>query len=274
MTDSDRQLVKRALSGEGDAFGDLIERYRPLVHGVVLERVRNSEDAEDLVQETFVHAHQELSRLEDGARFAVWLSVIAGNTVTDWWRRRAVRQRHDVITEVASLYRPLRQPDDIAEESDTSAHLWLAIDKLAPELRKVVVLHYLEECTQRQIAHFLGIPSATVHWRLFRARRRLGDELREVMVAGVRREPAEERRHRQQISAVLPLMPLFRLARPRRRSGWWWPGLALCGLAGVLGLLGTGIGHRISELQGHVTHVATEPMQVWRTEWQVPEAIR
>ena len=271
VTDSDRQLVERAVCGDRDAFGDLIERYRPLVHGVVLERVHNSEDAEDLVQESFVRAHQELSRLVDGKRFAVWLSVIAGNTVTDWWRRRTVQQRPDVTTEVASLYPPLRQPDEIAEESDTSAHLWRGIDKLAPELRKVLVLTYLEGCTQRQIAHFLGIPAATVHWRLFRARRKLGEELRELMVAGVRREPAEERRHRERISAVLPLMPLFRVAPQARRPRWLWPGLGLCGLAGVLGLVGTGIGLRISDIQAYAAGGATEPMRVWRTEWEMPE---
>ena len=258
VTDSDRQLVERAVCGDRDAFGDLIERYRPLVHGVVLERVHNSEDAEDLVQESFVRAHQELSRLVDGKRFAVWLSVIAGNTVTDWWRRRTVQQRPDVTTEVASLYPPLRQPDEIAEESDTSAHLWRGIDKLAPELRKVLVLTYLEGCTQRQIAHFLGIPAATVHWRLFRARRKLG-------------EPAEERRHRERISAVLPLMPLFRVAPQARRPRWLWPGLGLCGLAGVLGLVGTGIGLRISDIQAYAAGGATEPMRVWRTEWEMPE---
>ena len=48
--------------------------------------------------------------------------------------------------EVASLSPPVRQPDEMAEESDTSAHLWHAIDKLSPELRKVLVLTYLEGC--------------------------------------------------------------------------------------------------------------------------------
>ena len=80
MADSDRALIRRALDGDNDAFGELLERYSPLVHGVLFERIRRTDEVEDLVQDVFVKAYQSLVTLRDARRFAPWIARIAATS--------------------------------------------------------------------------------------------------------------------------------------------------------------------------------------------------
>ena len=77
MAPSDSSLVRRALKCDNDAFGQLLERYSPLVHGVILERVRRIDEVEDLVQDVFIRAYQSLPDLRDTRCFAPWIGRIA-----------------------------------------------------------------------------------------------------------------------------------------------------------------------------------------------------
>ena len=236
-TESDRRLVQRTLAGERDAFGILVERYGPLVRGLILEKVRRPDEVEDLAQVAFGKAYEQLSTLRNPRQFAVWLRRIAGNQALDWLRAREVTLREQVTAEIVALYDPVRSPGEVVEQNDTFGKLWEAIDHLMPELRQVIVLHYMEGCSQREMARFLGVAPATIHWRLFRARNRLGIEL-----AGVLRETVvprrDERVHREKIMALLPLAVFF---RPQQRVApmstwvqWGAPGLAVVAFVGLL----------------------------------------
>ena len=79
MAEKDKSLVERALTGDSQAFGDLVERYERLVHGVILETVRRPDEVEDLVQEVFCRVYEQLASLRDPARFAGWVSRLAAN---------------------------------------------------------------------------------------------------------------------------------------------------------------------------------------------------
>jgi hypothetical protein len=72
---SDRSLVDRALQGDRDAFEELVDNYVGLVHGIILNKVRRPDEVEDLVQDVFIKAYQELPALRERDRFAAWPSV-------------------------------------------------------------------------------------------------------------------------------------------------------------------------------------------------------
>ncbi|MEW6754040.1 MAG: sigma-70 family RNA polymerase sigma factor [Candidatus Latescibacterota bacterium] len=233
MADSDLLLIHRTLAGDRRAFGDLVERYTPLVQGVVWEALRRPDDVEDLTQQVFARAYERLPGLRRPARFAAWLWSIAGNAVADHQRRQQ-QQRALAVTAAGQWLRPARRPDEAVEEDERVRLLWEALDRLDPTMRQIVVLHYFEECSQRQIARFLDLSLTTVKWRLFQARARLRDELVDRLGDEVRGHLASRRRVREKVMALLPAAALLH-PQPLRRPAPWWPqpGWILGGLAAL-----------------------------------------
>ena len=240
MSDKDQTLLARTLAGDCEAFGDLVERYRPLVHGIILEKIRQPAEVEDLVQEVFARAYEDLEKLTRPSRFAAWLWQIAANLALQWLRRQEVKGRATKNPQVAQLQQPVPTPEEAFETDERNQLLWAALDRLAPEYRRVVVLYHLEGCTQRDIARFLSITRATVHWRLHWALNKLGDELGQSLGQETVQQPTSERAQRDKIMAVLPLMPFFRLPPPPASffATWVRRGLIVLGGASIVGLSG------------------------------------
>ena len=88
MALQDTWVIRRILSGDREAFGDLVGRYSGLVHGVILNKVRRPDEVEDLVQDVFCKAFEELPKLRDPNRFAPWPARIAQNRAQQWLRQR------------------------------------------------------------------------------------------------------------------------------------------------------------------------------------------
>ena len=228
MAESDQHLVRRTLSGDKQAFGDLVERYERLVHGLILETVRRPDETQDLVQEVFSKAYEQLSSLREPSCFAGWVARLASNTAIQWLRHRQVQVRSE--TERERLLPLANQPpDEVCEERETARYLWEAVDHLAPEQRRAVVLYYLEGCTHREIGRFLGVSATAVRYRLLCARRRLIQELGEIIGQDALQRPKVRRSAREKILVGLPVVAFF---RPEKRPWWGW----LCDRRGWLGL--------------------------------------
>ena len=236
MPDSDRRLVERTLGGDTDAFGDLVERYWEPVHGLALEKTRSPDDADDVAQDAFSKAFLELAQLRDPTRFGMWLRRITTNLALEWWRQRDSRERRHQAPDVLALYHPSPGPAEILESQDASDRLWEAMDRLPPEHRQALVLYYVEGCTERAMAHFLGVSSPTIHWRLYRARRRLSAELRQVLVGDMRRRQGRGREAREKVSAILPPLAILRPAKRRLLERWGLRALVAVGCVGLAGL--------------------------------------
>lgn len=241
MAESDQHLVRRTLIGDAQAFGDLVERYERLVHGLILETVRRPDETEDLVQEVFCKAYEQLSSLRKPSCFASWIARLASNTAIQWLRHRRVQVRSETERE-RLLPLASRWPDEVCEERETARFLWEAMDRLAPEQRRAVVLYYLEGCTYREIGRSLGISATAVRWRLRCARRRLIQDLGEIVGQEVLQRPKVRRSVREKILVTLPMVAFF---RPEKRGGWarlWgWRAWLPLGYAGILGLIGTAL---------------------------------
>ena len=238
MAQKDRDLVERALVGDQQAFGDLVERYERLIHGLILESIRRPDEVEDLVQDVFCKVYEQLASLREPSHFTSWVARIATNTAIEWLRRRQVRVRNECRGEQI-LPLPGKRPDELYEEREAAGYLWKALDSLAPENRRMVVLYFLEGCTYREIARFLGISLPTVRWRLLKIRGRLVEELGEIVSQEALQRPLVRRSAREKIVAGLPVVAFFRpdrLGWGARLWHWWrWP---MFGGVGLLGLLG------------------------------------
>ena len=166
-------LVAAAKGGDADAFAGLVRLHQRRAYAVARSIVYSHEDAEDAVQEGFLHAYRALDRFVAGQSFGAWLHRIVANAALDLTRRRRVRDADELPESVAS---PFRDP---AEAKDLRDRLGQALATLTERQRSVIVLHDVEGFKHGEIGAMLGIPEGTSRSDLHHARaalrRALGD---------------------------------------------------------------------------------------------------
>ncbi|MEW6753057.1 MAG: bifunctional nuclease domain-containing protein [Candidatus Latescibacterota bacterium] len=184
---SDADLVGRAQTGDAEAFGLLVDRYKNAVYGAAHARLGHSQDAQDMAQETFLQAFRRLGALRQPGRFGPWLHAIVRNLCRD-----QLRTRHDWLPlDEEGMVRP----DDPAAEHQRRTlcrRVRRAVAGLSETLRETTVLHYLHGRTCAQIAGFLGVPEGTVKRRLSDARERLREEMIDMVQESFQPHPLPE----------------------------------------------------------------------------------
>ena len=175
LASGDAGLLARAAGGDADAFDVVIRPRLDRLFRMAVAILRSEADARDAVQEASVHAWRELPRLRDATRFDAWLSQILVNTCRSMLRReRRVRIREvDVATMPADQTDPALEVANDAESIAEVEAIRRAFDRLDPEVRSLLVLHYVEERPLAAIAAVLRAPVGTIKWRLSNARRAL-----------------------------------------------------------------------------------------------------
>ncbi len=162
------------------AIEDLVERYAPAVYRLALRMTGDPHEAQDVVQETFVHAWRGLSRYDPERPLAPWLFRVATNAcLTRCRSRRRRRAREHAAGDLEPLERPGRGPGPEArvDAREAEAAVSAAVLDLPPIYRAVVTLFYLRELSLEDVARVLGIPEGTAKVRLFRARALLSARL-------------------------------------------------------------------------------------------------
>jgi RNA polymerase sigma-70 factor (ECF subfamily) len=167
----ERELVLAAQAGEEVAFAELVRTHARRAYAVARSIVLTHEDAEDAVQEGFLHAYRALDRFLPDQAFGAWLHRIVANAALDITRRRKVRDA-DVLSE--TIASPFRDP---AESSELRRRLDSALRGLSGRQRSVIVLHDIEGYKHSEIGKMLGIPEGTARSDLHHARARLRDVL-------------------------------------------------------------------------------------------------
>lgn len=178
----DRALAARALAGQQSAYAALMQRHRDAVYRIVRGHVGDGDEALDITQETFVAAFAALARYDGARPFRVWIARIALNKCRDWARRRAVRR-------IFAFARPIDEALDIADNEGTpeealqSQHeleqINAAIASLPASLKDVLLLRTIEQMSQADTAMALGLTEKAVETRLYRARAKLTEILRD-----------------------------------------------------------------------------------------------
>ena len=171
----ERELVVAAQRGSRDAFAALVRLHQRRAYAVARAVVATHEDAEDAVQDGFLHAYKALDRFRPDQPFGAWLYRIMSNAALDIVRRRKVRDAEQLPDSVPL---PFRDP---AEGDELRARLAEALKALTDRQRSVLVLHDVEGFTHGEIGGMLGIPEGTARSDLHHARaalRRLLEDIR------------------------------------------------------------------------------------------------
>jgi len=168
----DRELVGTLRSGDPQAPGLLFDRFHGVVYGLCFRMMRHRQDAEDVVQETFLRALGGIAGFDPDRPLRPWLLGIAANRCRTALGRRARQAQPAEAAEECVDHRPgLNDPDDLAGELDR------ALGLLRPEYRMVVTLFHEQGLPYEEIAQVIGRPVGTVKTWLHRARADLAEYL-------------------------------------------------------------------------------------------------
>lgn len=202
METSDTELVRRSVLGDEGAFVELLRRYQTSLANLIRYQTRHPQQAEDLLQETFLHAWTHLRHLRQPHLVRAWLLQVARNRCRDFFKS-AQRREQSVTAESLEQYLD-RAGRSLGRPPEAAAELMDALEILPAPEQELVRLFYLEGLTVAEIAAQRHCPAGTVKRHLFHAR----DHLREAVgiCATTRRE---EMRTRKQGTKQQPF--------PRRR---------------------------------------------------------
>ena len=168
------QLLLQGQYDEAQLARALLDRYYAPLHYLAYSLLDDTEDAEDIVQETLLVALGKIEQYEPGTDLKAWLCRIAIYRCRDVMRKRKVREKwYGVWSRVASLGSPPRTPEKHAADRELAGELWQAVDQLCDKHRLPLVLHYIHGMTAPEIAEILGIREGTVYSRLHYACRKL-----------------------------------------------------------------------------------------------------
>ena len=169
VDDTEERLVERFVDGDPDAFEALYRRYEREAYGWILRIVRHTAAAEDVLVESFWRAFRARARFVVTRPFGAWLRRIATRAALD--HLRTVRRRAE--KHLGKLDPPAPTDGDLAARQAITR----AFRRLPAKLQVVATLALIEERSHREIADALGLPIGTVKSRLFRANRRLREDL-------------------------------------------------------------------------------------------------
>ena len=172
MADADKDLVLQSQNGSVAAFETLIRNHQTMIHALTFRMTGSSADAEDLAQETFIRAYEQINRFNGGAKFSTWLYSIAVHACLNWRRNEARRfQAHtDCAGEIFA------QKTDAAispVENDMAQQTQTALMKLPAKQRAAIVLTIYDGLNHAEAAKVLRCSETTISWRVFTAKKKL-----------------------------------------------------------------------------------------------------
>lgn len=178
---TDAVLVARTLEGEAEAFTLLVERYRAVVLRVARRIVRAPQEADDVVQETFMRAYDALRSYDPSRPLGPWLYRIATNLSLNRLKRRRPTTSLDGEGQQLPLVDGTTGPELRVLEAETRSRVRREVAALPEHYRRAVELRHVHGMSYEEIAETLDVPLGTVKGWLFRARKRLRQRLEDVI---------------------------------------------------------------------------------------------
>ena len=185
---NDDTLIHRAQTGDEGAFADLMREHYPFVYAIITRMVKNSHDAEEVVQDTFLNAYRGLAQLEDATKFKSWLGEIAQNCGRNWLRK----QRGDTVS-IDEVNEQMLQTADSSDErliqQEQRELIRRTMETLPQKDREIAQAYYLEGASYDELTSTHGLSYNAIAFRLSRAKQQLTKRL-QYLLTGIFVSPA------------------------------------------------------------------------------------
>ena len=178
----DQLYIDKVISGDLSAYTYLVDKHKDMAFSVALRIVRNREDAEEIVQDAFVKAYQNMDAFRNKSKFSTWLYRIVFNAAISRTRKKSLES-----TDLDSFVIDNYSTDEIKEninKLDSNEQIKLVnklIDKLPPLEYTLINLYYKEECSIDEISEITGLTDSNVKVKLHRIRKKLYSELQQIL---------------------------------------------------------------------------------------------
>jgi RNA polymerase sigma-70 factor, ECF subfamily len=174
----ERELIRRSLAGDAEAYGELVACHQRVLFNVALRMTGNREDAQDVTQTAFIKAFEKLATFDRSRKFFSWVYRILWNETLNLVQRSP---RHEALDE--ELPDTGRSPERESEEREERVLIAEAIEELPADYRQVILLRHYAQLSYQEMGRIIELPEKTVKSRLFTARRLLGTILERKGVA-------------------------------------------------------------------------------------------
>lgn len=189
----DALLVTWAQNGEQLAYAELCRRYRAMVFRKILRITRNEDDAEDVLQETWMKAFTHIGSFEGRSAFSSWVTRIGINSALTMIRRKQTQRELSLDDPVdpgnrgvAEMSEPSRNPEERCLEKEQIRLVRRAVKRLPPELRRAIEIHQSHDGSLDDLAMLVGVSPPAMKSRLMRAKRRLRNAVSGLLKEGSR----------------------------------------------------------------------------------------
>lgn len=170
MGEAEQELVLRSQAGDPAAFETLVRQHQRMIHALTYRMTGSQADAEDLAQEAFLRAWEQLDAFRGAARFSTWLYRIAVNVCLNW--QQGERRRAQVHQQ-AALEQLSTAGDRVAAVGEVASVVQTALLRLPAKQRAAIVLTIYQGLNHAEAAQLLDCSETTVSWRVFAAKRQL-----------------------------------------------------------------------------------------------------
>ena len=183
MHADDVAAVAKARDGDQDAFRGLVERHSRSIYRLAYRMTGRPEDAEDVVQDTFVRAYRQLGRFEARSNFATWLYRIGFNCAIDYMRARPKRETVETHDTLDQMTRENVNPsmDDLVYAGEIGERVQTALGGLSAQERAAFLMRHYHGCSIEEICQSLGLKTNAAKHSIFRAVKKMRVALKPLM---------------------------------------------------------------------------------------------
>jgi len=178
----DPYYIKRARKGDMDAFTWLMDRYKPMAYSMALRMLKDREEAEEVVQKSFIKAFQSISRFREESCFSTWLfRIVYNNSISVTRKKKRKGLPLDQVSQETANFVELDNALKQLEEKDRRVFIQKALQQLDETDFTILSLFYYEDKPLKEISKITGIKYSCLKVRLQRARKKLHHELKILM---------------------------------------------------------------------------------------------
>lgn len=178
----DQFYINKIKEGNTDLYAVLVDRYKYMAYTIAMKVLSNKDDSQDVAQESFIKAYQQLHTFKGNSKFSTWLYTIVYRTaISKWKENRLETQSIDDSIHERYTHEQTFQPHDQLQVKDEQEFVKQAIQRLPRTEALLVTLFYINENSIREICEITGLSLPNVKIKLFRARKKLERDLKFLM---------------------------------------------------------------------------------------------